>query len=50
LLDELDTDWVKVWCKAANKKKSVKKELALEFIEPQEATHEMPKIQSKKIR
>jgi hypothetical protein len=50
LRDELDTDWVKIWCKAANKKKSIKKELTLEFIEPREATQELTKIHSKKIR
>jgi hypothetical protein len=47
LLDELDTDWVKLWRRATNKKKATTKELTFNVIRPQKEVQRSIRLQSK---
>jgi hypothetical protein len=48
-LDELDTDWVKLWLRAANKK-SAANELPFNIILPKKAIHPSARFQFRKTR
>ena len=50
LLDELDTDWVKLWRRATNKKKSTTNELTFNVILPKKAIQPSARPQSKNTR
>ena len=50
LLDELDADWVKLWRRATNKKKSVTNELTFNVIPHKQTIQRSVRLQSKKTR
>ena len=50
LRDELDTEWVKLWRRATNKKRSNIKELTFDVIPHKKAIQQSNRLQSKKTR
>jgi hypothetical protein len=48
--DELDTDWVKLWRRATNKKRLTKRKLTFNVILPKKAIQRSAGLQYKKTR
>lgn len=50
LIDELDTDWVKLWRRATNQKRATTKELNIQYRSPQKAIYRSSKLQFDKTQ